>query len=80
MHYTQRMYRTIRVDLLSGRCLAMFVDMNDQVRICRLCVPRITKNKGKGDDLNPKYRKNLLLVLLDLVLLESLLLRPFATS
>ena len=44
------------------------------------CVPCIIKNKCKGDDLNPKYRGNLLVALLDLVLLESLLLRPFAIS
>ena len=33
-----------------------------------------------GNDLNLKYRMNLRLILLDLVLLESLLRRPFAIS
>ena len=74
------MHRTKLVDSLASYCLRMSVDMNDEVKIYRLCVPYITNNKGKGNDLDPKYRRNLLLVLLDLVLLESLLLRPVAIS
>ena len=37
-----------------------------------LCKPCITNNEGKGNDVNPKYHRDLLLVLLDLVIPESL--------
>ena len=71
------MHRTRLVDSLVSHRLLMSVDMNDKNRICRLSVPCITGNKAKANDLNPKYRTNLLLMLFDLVLLESLLWRPF---
>ena len=74
------MHRTKLVDLLASHRLLTSVGMNDKVRICRSCVPCITGDKHKANDLNPKYRRNLLLILLDQVLLESLLLRPFAIS
>ena len=74
------MHRTKLVDSLASHCLLMSVDMNGKLRICPLCVPCITSNKDKANDLNPEYRTNLLLILLDLVLREPLLLRPFAIS
>ena len=74
------MHRTRLVYSLASHRLLMSVDMNNKLRICCLCVPCITGNKAKANDLNPKYRTNLLLMLFDLVLLESLLWRPFTIS
>ena len=67
------MHRTTLVDSLVSHHLPMAVDMNDKVRICRSCVPCITGNKDMGNDLNPKYRMNLRLILLFLNLFSGAL-------